>query len=468
MTFQAIAIVALAPAAWCQFYIAPYLQVGDRYKVDSQSATLLLRWVEQADAHHTYKVEVQHGDKWQALPPPTSVALSIQGQPGLTIYSEQLAGLSAGTTIPYHVLVDSKPAFSGEARTPRTKGQPCKLIIVGDCGDGSNSEKKLAARMCSRNADLAVIVGDIVYSNGRLSEYLEKFFPVYNADKQSPAIGGPMLRNLPFIACPGNHDTCVEGRLDGADLAACPDGLAYYYLWRQPLNGPALDPKSAPHLRGPQESTTALLKAADGAFPNMSNFSLDYGSAHIVCLDANDYADWTDDKLQQWLDHDLEAAASMPWRIVVFHQACFSSDKNHFEDQQMRVLAPIFEKRNVQVVFSGHTHSYQRSMPIKFTPSQPIKRSPEGFIYGRWQLDKKYSDKPDPKPQGVIYVVTGGGGAPLSNDPGALTPEAWQPFTKLYRNDTHCFSECEITDSAFVFRQVADNGKVIDAFQLRN
>lgn len=467
-TFVALwCVFVFAPPAWCEFTIAPYLQVGDNYKIDSRHGCLMLRWVSPCDQQVVYKVEVKSGKDWRELPLPSAVDLKIEGSPALKIYSEQLDDLDTGTDTPYRVLADGKVAFSASARAPKSKGQPCKLIFVGDCGDGSTAQKKLAVTMACRPVDLAVIVGDIVYPNGLLSEYLGKFFPVYNADKVSAGRGGPMMREIPFIACPGNHDTCVEGKIDGSDLAECPDGLAYYYLWRQPLNGPALAANLAPNLRGSDKQVAAFLQAANSAFPRMSNFSLDYGSAHILCLDANPYVDWTNAQLQQWVDQDLQAASSMPWKIVVFHQACFSSDKNHFEDQQMRLLAPIFEKRNVDVVFAGHSHSYQRSLPLRFVPSQPAQRSPEGFVYGRLQLDRQFDDKPHQKPNGIIYVVTGGGGAPLSIDPGASNRDAWQPFTKLYRNDIHCFSECEITDRDFVFKQIADDGKVIDGFQLR-
>ena len=39
-----------------------------------------------------------------------------------------------------------------------------------------------------------MIPGDIVYTRGRVSEYRENFWPVYNAEDASPSVGAPLLR----------------------------------------------------------------------------------------------------------------------------------------------------------------------------------------------------------------------------------------------------------------------------------
>ena len=72
----------------------------------------------------------------------------------------------------------------------------------------------------------------MVYEYGLISEYREKFLPVYNADEAAPTAGAPLLRSIPFVAAPGNHDTEIR------DLDKYPDALAYFLYWDQPLNGP--------------------------------------------------------------------------------------------------------------------------------------------------------------------------------------------------------------------------------------
>ena len=62
-----------------------------------------------------------------------------------------------------------------------------------------------------------------------------------------------------------------------------------------------------------------------------------------MVLDSNEYVNWTDQKLRDWVARDLEAAANAPWRFVALHHPGFNSAKAHANDQQMRALADLFE-----------------------------------------------------------------------------------------------------------------------------
>lgn len=139
-------------------------------------------------------------------------------------------------------------------------------------------------------------------------------------------------------------------------------------------------------------------------------------------LDGNDYVDWQDPALQKWIADDLANASGATWRFIGFHQPGFNSSKAHFSQQQLRWLAPIFEKGAVDVVFSGHVHNYQRSYPLTFAPtgSGPKKGEVEGTLH----LDKTYAE--NGKPNGVIYIVTGAGGAVLYNPEQDQDRGTWQ------------------------------------------
>ena len=124
----------------------------------------------------------------------------------------------------------------------------------------------------------------------------------------------------------------------------------------------------------------------------MANFSFDYGNSHWTVLDANTYMDWNNPALREWLTKDLAAAQSATWRFVAFHQPGFNSSVEHFPEQQMRPLSPIFEAGHVDIVFSGHVHNYQRSFPLTF-PRRTRWRRPgaKGEVAGEWKLDKAFA-----------------------------------------------------------------------------
>ncbi|MFB0537964.1 MAG: metallophosphoesterase [Anaerolineae bacterium] len=107
-------------------------------------------------------------------------------------------------------------------------------------------------------------------------------------------------------------------------------------------------------------------------------YSFDSGNAHFVCLQVDGYGHYTPGQPQyEWLVSDL-AGTSKPWKFVFFHIPPYSSG-GHGSDLNVRqALCPLFEQYGVTIVFTGHDHDYERSVA-----------------------------------NGVTYIVTGGGGAPL-------------------------------------------------------
>jgi acid phosphatase type 7 len=84
----------------------------------------------------------------------------------------------------------------------------------------------------------------------------------------------------------------------------------------------------------------------------------------------------------------------------------------------MRVLADVFEAEKVDIVFCGHVHNYQRTFPLHFVPEKRADGKPmrqKELVAGRWSLDKTFDGRSNTRPDGVIYLVTGGGGATLYN-----------------------------------------------------
>ena len=318
-----------------------------------------------------------------------------------------------------------------------------------------------------------MIPGDIVYARGRVSEYRDNFWPVYNADEASPSVGVPLLRSTLFIAAPGNHD------IANRDLEKFPDGLAYFFYWEQPLNGLAGAEGSAavPKLSGPEENKKAFLATAGDAYPRMANFSFDYGNAHWTVLDSNPYVDWTDTALRGWVERDLASAQGATWRFVAFHHPGFNSAREHYEQQKMRQLAGVLEAGKVDIVFSGHVHNYQRSYPLHYIPApdgddKPLigkngKPITEGALFpGRWRLDKSFDGATKTRADGVIYLITGAGGQHLYNPEQNDDPGSWQSFTHKFASKVHSLTVADVDGPTLTVRQVSADGQELDRFVL--
>jgi hypothetical protein len=154
---------------------------------------------------------------------------------------------------------------------------------------------------------------------------------------------------------------------------------------------------------------------------------------------------------------------------VTFHQPGFNSSKDHFSEQYMRLLSPIFEANNVDIVFAGHVHNYQRSFPLTFAPAhQPDGKpvGPKGEVAGQWKLDKVFADGAGAKPHGVIYIVSGAGGAELYNPEQQTDPASWQSFTNKFISQVHSLSVVDIEGKSLRFKQVSDTGEVVDSFRI--
>jgi len=337
-------------------------------------------------------------------------------------------------------------------------------VVFGDAATNSPAQKAIAAQIFETSPDLIMITGDIVYPRGLISEYSKNFWPIYNAELVDACAGAPLLRTVPFAAAIGNHD--VAGR----DLSRTADGLAYYLYWDLPRNGPTGEQAAwNTPLLGPASSIKAFLQAAAGAYPNTANYSFDYANVHWTVLDSNSYVDWTSPELRAWLKADLAAAQGSDWRFVAFHHPGFNSSKAHFEDQQMRLLAELFEEGKVDLVFAGHVHNYQRTYPLRFRVQRDRQGKPvtKGrMIDGDFTLDREFDGQAKTQPRGVIYLVTGAGGNHLYNPEQDHAPATWQPFTLKLISRQYSFTQVDVHGGSVDVRQQDPDGNEIDRFRI--
>lgn len=449
------------------FVAKPYLQIGN---MPSSHSLQLLWHASETGAVWLAEYKPGPGTNWLKAESQSATKITTAGIEPFAVYNAAFTALVPGSTFTYRLSKNGKIIFNAEAKAPKSTAQPFSFVASGDMGAGTKEAKQIANGIYKANPDFVTIAGDIVYEYGLISEYKTKFWPIYNADKVD-AVGVPLMRSVPFVAAVGNHDA------DSRDLDKHPDALAYYLFWNQPLNGPPGKEGGAfvPLLKGSDANKKAFLDGAGNQYPRMTNFSFNYGNAHYTILDADTYVDWTDAALTAWVAKDLADAKDADWRFVIYHHPGFSSAIDHFEQQQMRLLAPVFEKGNVDIVFNGHVHNYQRSFPMRFAPDKKgtlliggkdNKTIRGRVVNGRWTLDKSFDGKTNTKPNGVIYVITGAGGQELYNPEQETDPDSWQKFTDKFIATIHSFTLVNVNGKKLKLQQVDVNGKEIDAIEI--
>jgi len=446
-----------------QIIVPPYLQPGNASTLTKEQKVLI--W--QTDSiPGKYKVEFALGSFGQkvSVAKTTFVKLNLNNKTTF-LYRASLTGLKFDSEYSYRVSLNEQTITEGSFST-RSKKQQTKFAVFGDCGAGTPQQAEIAYQVFQQKPQFVLVTGDNVYRSGLESEYRKNFFPYYSSKEASPLTGAPLMQSVPFYMLLGNHDVF------GSDFDKTPDGLAYFYYNDLPLNGPSTELTVT--VEGSEGKVKAFKSNSGSRFPKMSNFSFDQGNVHIVCLDANPYTNPLDPTLVQWLSEDLRNSKA-DWKIVSYHHPGFNSSKAHYDYQQMRLLSPVLEQLGVDLVLTGHVHNYQRTLPLTFDPQKNSTGtqyliSNEGRVDGKFMLDEKFDGITNTKPKGIIYIVTGAGGAPLYDPTLSGKPELWKhdpqqnwvPFTAKIISDKHSFTMIETIGKRLVLKQYDAKGIILD------
>ena len=380
-------------------------------------------------------------------------------------YSATLAGLPADSVVDYQVKRAGKVVRQTSFATRATAVKPIRFVMVGDLANGKEQQNAVAFEISRVQPQFLVVLGDIVYPTGRVSQYMHHFWSTYNQPQNaSAATGAPLMASVPFFAALGNHD------VDLHKLADLPDALGAYYFFHAPRNGPGEGTWNTPIGKGPE--AVAFRAAVGTSFPALGAYSFDNGPAHFLVLDNSGYANLESPKVREWIERDLRGSKAR-WKFVCYHAPMLHSSREHYSEQKMRLLAPLLESCGVDVAFAGHVHNYQRSVPMRFTPNPP-KRLPNGLVNGEFKLDTKFDGVAHTQPDGVIHIVTGGGGGTLykgdlnKNSEYFKTQPAgnWVPYTAKFVADRHSFTVIDLTTDRLQLRALDLTGKEIDRIEI--
>ncbi|HZZ82170.1 MAG TPA: hypothetical protein VFE62_26970 [Gemmataceae bacterium] len=90
------------------------------------------------------------------------------------------------TTLPftsefrYCVKLLGKPVHEATFKTRVTADKSVRCVLVGDLAQGRKAQREVAYQIHHHKPEFLVALGDIVYSNGRISQYMAYFWGTYN------------------------------------------------------------------------------------------------------------------------------------------------------------------------------------------------------------------------------------------------------------------------------------------------
>ena len=214
-----------------------------------------------------------------------------------------------------------------QTRTAPQAG-PVTFVYFGDAQNGVRPNWSRVIRMANRivpDAAFFLHAGDLVQKGDSDYNWAEWF-----------DAGDFIHAQTPVIPVPGNHE----------NMSVWPDGedgeraRVRTTLWRPQFTLPK--EKGLPDTL--QESV----------------YDIRYNeNLHIFVIDSarDDFKDQA-----KWLDQALNASDAR-WKVVSMHHPFFTSkafDKNETDARRRKTLKPIIEKHNVDLVLTGHIHTYGR------------------------------------------------------------------------------------------------------------
>lgn len=194
--------------------------------------------------------------------------------------------------------------------------------IIGDYGDDTDGEKRVAEKLDKHNPEFIITLGDNNYRDGcwdTIDKNIGKYYANYIGNYKG--IYGHGAKENRFYPSLGNHDwnavgsKCMyKGELPYLSYFTLPNNGRYYDFKKGPVHFFAVD--------------------SDGHEPDGNKI----GSVQY-----------------EWLKKSLHDSNAC-FKVVYFHHAAYSSGE-HGSDKAMQWK---FEDLGADVVLSGHDHDYER------------------------------------------------------------------------------------------------------------
>jgi len=396
-------VILLVLSTACQqsshFSASPYLQSMSRHSVD-----ICFQSKEALEARVLYGTSQEYGREIEVMAQEV-IGLFGKGYP-LPRYDEDVRyvycghrdDLESGTPYHYKVVLGCEETDDRTFFTAPDPGEPFSFVVYGDSrsnplgrGHASPFHKEVVTEMLDHVFDLYVHTGDIVH-DGYDVRLWENYF----------GIAASISDRIPFFPAIGNHEDRSRDGIDGREI--------FETLFSNPTESSGRE----------------------------AYYSFDYGNCHFTMITTEE--DISEGSVQnEWIRADIEAAKSDPeidFTFMAFHRPPYTSafpwgGEDEGELLARQYLVPIAEEYEVDIVFNGHEHCYERSVK-----------------------------------DGVTYITTGNGGAL----PSFLDVPCQNPHSVYFEPnaDMRHFGFClvHVDGSHLTLESIIVGGEVIDLFEI--
>src|SRR5262245_9870178 len=261
-----------------------------------------------------------------------------------------------------------------ELRLPKKDGS-VRFAVMGDTGTASTAQFDVGKQMVAFHEkypfEFVIMVGDNLYGGSSNPDAFRSRF-------ESP-YAALLAAKVKFYAALGNHDNPTEVNYKDWNM-----GGQRYYTFR---------------VGGGLGGGTGV---------------------RFFVLDSN----YVDKPQLDWLESELKKSKS-EWKVAFFHHPLYSSGRKHGSSLDLRArLEPLFVDNEVNVVFAGHDHFYERIKPQR----------------------------------GIYHFVVGAGGSLRKGDIDRSTG-----LTDAGFDTDYSFMLGEISGTEFYFQAISRTGQTVDS-----
>ncbi|MEE8409614.1 MAG: metallophosphoesterase [Myxococcota bacterium] len=387
-----------------------------------------LTW--HSDSSHQHVVQYGVASVGEFEEPAT--ATSPMGGGLGVVHSVSVAGLSAGTTYMYRVGSDADgwtPA-SGSYSITTAPDDPCAPFSFAALGDtrgdaylsfmdnSGSTWPDVFAQLAGEDPDFVLIAGDLVDDGGDLAQWNDFF-------NQDPTGLGPVNQYLPVMPAFGNHD-------DGGGVTN-----NYEHLYTLPQNS-----------------------VGDERY-----YYFEYANTLLIAFNTEERAPaGTFGEQIAWMEQVL-IDNDATWKILFFHHPIWTTTPGETalgcllycghppdENGQNDVLIDLIDRYDIDVVIQSHNHFYERSEPMRGGGSHDSKVEPVGSYRGATVGVRDGSGRVPT--WGSLYLLTGGGGAPIIPISTLETlGQVWAPG-QVSRNDRKHHMRFTVSDTTLTMTVV--------------
>ena len=292
-------------------------------------------------------------------------------------------------------------------RTAAQTNKPFSFIYIGDA---QNYIFELWSRLLrgaykkAPDARFVIHAGDLINHAHSEQQWHEWF-----------TAGGFLHAMLPSAPTPGNHE------------------YRQYYAQNDESNTRKLSVQWKHQYTLPQNGIDSLKE---------TNYYFDYQNVRVVSLNSNEYQN----EQALWLDEVL-AEAGNKWKVITFHHPIFSGAGDRDNKRLRELWKPVFDKHQVDLVLTGHDHTYTRGQSTFTGPS--VRNNTDGL---------------NVHDNGTVYVVSVSGGKMYN-----LSDSLWSGYdAKIERaaENTQLFQLINVEENKISYEAFTATGQLYDAFEL--